>query len=106
MDPRVDIDAAAARHIRETNGNTVRVRMTHGCSRGYSVGPCDGAADNDFVFHRDGVTVVIDRYVMLFLDGGSIRYEPGLSGGLKIDDNADKGGCSGCSSPKPGGCNG
>lgn len=69
-------DYVLARAAREGHGNSLRLGVkTSGCSGfSYTVDYADAVADNDVVFEQHGVTVVVDRKSLPFLQGMEVDF--------------------------------
>jgi iron-sulfur cluster assembly protein len=68
-----------------------------GCSgQSYVVDFAEGAGPEDAVFESQGVTIVVDRKNLIFLDGTEIDYRrEGLSEGFRFNNPNEKARC-GC----------
>jgi len=99
---KVTITGFAAQKV----GELMKSSHSHGALRVAVVaGGCSGKTykmdfdepkDSDFVFEEHGVTLVIDKKSMEFLDGTQIDYVESLQGaGFKLENPNSTGGC-GC----------
>jgi iron-sulfur cluster insertion protein len=92
---------ARVRAIREKQGNQdlmLRVAVNGGGCQGfeYAFSLDDSRADDDVVFEKDGVTVLIDEMSLGLLDGSTIDFVDELAGAaFKISNPNAKSSC-GC----------
>ncbi len=77
----VQVTERAAEHIRHSlagNGEALGLRLgvrTSGCSGfRYTVGYADAVGETDIVFEQHGVSVVVDRKSLPFLEGVEVDF--------------------------------
>jgi len=88
------------KHFLENRGSGVGVRLgvtTTGCSGlAYVIEFVDELNDDDEVFNQDGVSVIIDKKSLLYLDGTEVDFvKEGLNEGFQFNNPNQKGAC-GC----------
>ena len=104
MDVDIQFSARAAGKVRELiedEGNPalkLRVFITGGGCSGFSYGFTfdDGAADDDAVIERDGVTALVDAMSYQYLAGAEIDYQEDLSGAQFVVTNPNASSTCGC----------
>ena len=104
MDMDIQLSARAAGKVRELiedEGNAalkLRVFITGGGCSGFSYGFTfdDGAADDDAVIVRDGVTALVDAMSYQYLVGAQIDYKEDLSGAQFVVTNPNASSTCGC----------
>ena len=104
MDVDIQFSARAAGKVRELiedEGNPalkLRVFITGGGCSGFSYGFTfdDGAADDDAVVERDGVTALVDAMSYQYLAGAAIDYREDLSGAQFVVTNPNASSTCGC----------
>ncbi len=100
----VDFTARAARKVRELieeEGNAallLRVFVTGGGCSGFSYGFTfdDAVADDDVLFERDGVRLVVDALSYQYLEGSTVDYLEDLSGARFLVENPNASATCGC----------
>lgn len=88
------------KHFLDNRGSGVGVRVgvtTTGCSGlAYLIEFVDQINDEDEVFNQDGVSVIIDKKSLLYLDGTEVDFvREGLNEGFEFKNPNQKGEC-GC----------
>ncbi len=104
MDVDIQFSARAAGKVRELiedEGNAalkLRVFITGGGCSGFSYGFTfdDGAADDDAVIERDGVTALVDAMSYQYLIGAEIDYREDLAGAQFVVTNPNASSTCGC----------
>ena len=104
MDGAIRFSAHAANKVRELildEGNPslkLRVFVTGGGCSGFSYGVTfdDGAADDDAVIERDGVTALVDAMSYPYLVGAEIDYKEDLAGAQFVVTNPNASSTCGC----------
>ena len=95
-----DIAADRVRHFLETRGTGIGLRLgvkTTGCSGlAYVIEFVDELQEDDEVFESNGVTVVVDRKSLVYLDGTEVDFaKVGLQEGFQFRNPNAKNAC-GC----------
>lgn len=93
--------AARIRDLREIEGNEalmLRVTVSGGGCSGfqYAFSFDDTVADDDRVFERDGVRVVIDEVSLDFLTNGEVDFREDLMGNYFVIENPNATSSCGC----------
>ncbi|MDR1660847.1 MAG: iron-sulfur cluster assembly protein IscA [Azoarcus sp.] len=99
----VSLTERAARHVAgfiRKRGKGLGIRLgvkTSGCSgMAYKLEFADEAIEDDIVFDSHGVTLLVDRKSLVYLDGTVLDYvREGLNEGFKFDNPNAKNQC-GC----------
>lgn len=99
----ITLTERAAKHVSNfivKRGKGVGIRLgvgTSGCSgMAYKLEFVDETLDDDVVFDSHGVSVVVDRKSLVYLDGTELDYvREGLNEGFKFDNPNAKNQC-GC----------
>ena len=95
-----DIAASRVRHFLDNRGKGIGLRLgvkTTGCSGlAYVIEFVDEVSDDDEVFESKGVTVVVDKKSLMFLDGTEVDFaKVGLQEGFQFKNPNAKDAC-GC----------
>ncbi len=95
-----DIAADRVRHFLENRGKGIGLRLgvkTTGCSGlAYVIEFVDELQDDDEVFESKGVTVVVDKKSLVYLDGTEVDFaKVGLQEGFQFKNPNAKNAC-GC----------
>lgn len=99
----ISLSESAAHHVsshlaRRGKGLGVRVGVTTtGCSGfSYKLEYVDEAGPDDVLIEQHGVTLVVDRESLVFIDGTEVDYvSEGLSGGFRFSNPRERDRC-GC----------
>ncbi|PCJ49259.1 MAG: iron-sulfur cluster assembly protein IscA [Gammaproteobacteria bacterium] len=88
------------RHFLDNRGSGVGVRVgvtTTGCSGlAYLIEFVDSINSDDEVFEQDGVSIIIDKKSLVYLDGTEVDFvREGLNEGFEFKNPNQKGAC-GC----------
>jgi iron-sulfur cluster insertion protein len=102
--PRFGVSARAAariRHLREKDGNAalmLRVTVSGGGCSGfqYAFSFDNEIAEDDRVFERDGVKVLIDEVSLDFLVNGEVDFKEDLMGSYFVIENPNATSSCGC----------
>lgn len=100
----IDFTSRAAHKVRElieeegNDGLLLRVFITGGGCSGFSYGFTfdETVADDDVLFERDGVRLVVDALSYQYLEGATVDYLEDLSGARFVVDNPNASATCGC----------
>lgn len=89
------------RQLQEKEGNPalmLRLAVNGGGCSGfqYEFGFAESAEDDDAVFEKDGISVVIDEMSLNFLDGATVDFKTDLQGSFFQVDNPNAQASCGC----------